>query len=419
MSPVSFSADTKVPEEGPSPPRNVFDKVRQTGGPYSFEWSSWTWTKPLSLPTKTWNPVSSRPTTPIPPDPKTTENAPVVPAPLKKGDIISILTWNIDFSAPFARQRVEKAIEHIREVLASPSHSSSTGTVLLFQEVYGQSKAIEESSLQGLFGNEWIQKNFLAADVTFSGSYGSLTFVSKNIAVVGCPDVSPKPQQAPVSTRGCFRLPFPHSNMGRDVLGMDLLLESGQVLRVCNVHLESLSGVGTRQRPKQLAIVSKFLQEPGVACGFVAGDMNAIEESDFTLPQKPDIQLRDLWENYNGFITEPSGQKQKSARNESPTRGEKKGHTWGYQGRPTIFWPRRLDKILFRTNTGASIGLEPVPDENVDRLGVGLKVRLQLDITEEDEEQEYTEEDYMEWVSDHFGLAARLMIGDSKYSEEV
>ena len=148
------------------------------------------------------------------------------------------------------------------------------------------------------------------------------------------------------------------------------------VLRFANVHLESLP-VGAEARPEQLAIVSSKLNDassqPELRGGVVAGDMNAIGESDVGLPAKCN-----LCDAFTG------------------SEDDEQGFTWGYQ--PTcVFKPGRLDKILYYPGNG----LEVVA---LRRVGVGLKAELtQSDATTKDEI----------WASDHFGLVADVQFADS------
>ncbi|KAF8454389.1 hypothetical protein BGX38DRAFT_1267985 [Terfezia claveryi] len=318
----------------------------------------------------------------------------------------------------------------MQERLSEPPYNSSTGTVILLQEVsdpgaregYFRNNC-DSSALAGILADEWVRSDFLTADTRMMATYGTVTLISKNLATV------PAQRNTNVKdngSRGCFRVPAPASVMGRDLLCVDLILQRSGILRICNVHLESLT-MGTKTRPLQLALASQLLREEGVAAGIVAGDMNAIDTQDFTLPSREDIELQDFWAEYIGRETalaadsEKIGWKEESSENSGNESnwGEEKGHTWGYQSGNTIYNPRRLDKILFRVNKDAKAWLEPVEGAKVDRLGVNLDVKI--DLEQPPEEGSNPQEDYYEgiskeekdeplWVSDHFGLMTRFNV---------
>jgi tyrosyl-DNA phosphodiesterase 2 len=166
--------------------------------------------------------------------------------------------------------------------------------------------------------------------------------------------------------------------MARDLLLADLMLDSG-LFRVGNTHLESLPKPGEDLRQKQLAVAASLLKEGNA--GVVAGDMNAICGGDRNLPGG--LALRDAWEIDGGasFL---------------------EGLTWGFQPR-CKFRPGRLDKVLY---TG---GVKPMIDNDgktLKRVGVGLRYQLQED---EDSEGSHPAKG---WVSDHYGLWARMRVGD-------
>jgi len=177
--------------------------------------------------------------------------------------------------------------------------------------------------------------------------------------------------------------------------------------------------MGTKTRPLQLALASQLLREKCVAVGIVAGDMNAIDRHDLTLPSQEDIQLRDVWAEYTGEETalsvdsENLGPKEEQSENDGKESnwGEENGHTWGYQSGKTIFHPRRMDKILFRVNEGAKVWLEPVKGGKVDRLGVNVDVKI-------DCEQRPGEEDEYLPISDHFGLITRFIVVASEKQDD-
>lgn len=404
--------------------RDPISRVRPTGGPFEFKSSSSSWQqceRVQLFPQMKW----------LVGAPAKSADAPNTPSLLRATDTLNVSTWNIDFSSSFAKQRVINAIRHLQERLAQPPYSLSKGSVILLQEVSdpprpkaGFCRDTSNDALAAILADEWVQREFLIADVYVPNNYGTVTLFSKNIAMavasldlVGSGEVTAQP-------RGCFRAPAPGSIMGRDVLGVDLLLEDGGVLRICNVHLESLS-MGTKIRPVQLAFVSKLLREKSVSAGIVAGDMNAIETPDLTLPDQENVQLRDVWVEYTGkeaALTADSqniGRQPRAVRHEGPpTWGGEQGHTWGYHEK-TIFYPRRLDKVLFCNNDHNKLGVEPVKGGNVDRLGINLMAKI--DAEEDPEEKFDNSEDEPEEclpVSDHFGLITRFVVVTSEDKPE-
>lgn len=128
---------------------------------------------------------------------------------------------------------------------------------------------------------------------------------------------------------------------------------------------------GDKARPKQLKIVADVLTAPNVNGGLVAGDMNCISLSDQGLPEQ--LGLTDAW---LATAVRPTTD------GVDDDTGETEGHTWGYQPR-SQFPPNRLDKVL-------TVGELKVVD--MERIGVGLKIK-----------------DKDEWVSDHYGLLAKIV----------
>jgi tyrosyl-DNA phosphodiesterase 2 len=174
--------------------------------------------------------------------------------------------------------------------------------------------------------------------------------------------------------------------MQRDCLYVDLDIPLPQTdgepkaktlrLRIANTHLESLNGFGDRARHKQLEVISRLLTTSEVDAGLVAGDMNAISPSDRNLPEE--VGLSDAWLASTAQPTECS------TKNVDETGlGEAEGHTWGYQPKGA-YPPNRLDKIL---TVGKMVAVDIV------RVGVELKV-----------------EGRDAWVSDHFGLLAKIVL---------
>ena len=91
-----------------------------------------------------------------------------------------------------------------------------------------------------------------------------------------------------------FRTAFP-SRFKRDALCVSIAAPgapgSGTVLRLLNVHLDSLDS--QFRRALEMRILAGLLREPGCSGGVVAGDFNAIDPLDETLVDKH--ALVDAW----------------------------------------------------------------------------------------------------------------------------
>ncbi|KAJ6593423.1 Endonuclease/exonuclease/phosphatase [Mycena capillaripes] len=273
-----------------------------------------------------------------------------------------LLSWNVDFAALLAIRRLQTALSHLEKLLSPHLISPPPPpTIILLQEVH-------ISCFQTLLSNAFIREFYQLTNIYSRQSYSTLTLV-------------PKPLSALVAS--VSRVPFTETQMQRDCVYVDLDIplssdtESKPLrLRIANTHLESLNGFGDRARPKQLEVISKLLTGPEIDGGLVAGDMNAISPSDQDLPQQ--VGLSDAWL----ASTVPPTESDTNGVNETDT-GEAEGHTWGYQPK-CQYPPRRLDKIL-------TVGKLDAVD--IQRVGVGLKV-----------------EDRDTWVSDHYGLLAKIVI---------
>ena len=172
--------------------------------------------------------------------------------------------------------------------------------------------------------------------------------------------------------------------MGRDALFVDIR-DTNKCLRFCNTHLESLVA-RPPLRPAQVKLASRYLHE--VEGGVVAGDFNAIEAFDGKL--HVENGLRDaFWE----------------------CRVEDGGWTWGMQSGAVgrRYGCSRMDKVMFCGG---------VEVKGLERVGEGLKVRVDMEEEEEEDEEEGEEEEEKEgelgsrdvWVTDHLGLMADLHI---------
>ncbi|OCK73772.1 hypothetical protein K432DRAFT_364441 [Lepidopterella palustris CBS 459.81] len=312
-----------------------------------------------------WRPVFSNlppPSAAASPKPSSNSSPETPPAqPPPTTSTLHILTWNIDFSTPYAPARLSAALTHLSHLLSTRIPASSPVLIFL-QEMIA-------SDLHQLSCTPWIRDHFAITDIdtrNWGSHYGTVTLVDRRLSV-----------------REVGRLRFV-SECSRDGLGVDLDVgvpegEGGRVLRLCNSHLESLAS-NPPMRPLQMMAVARWLQEDNVVAGVLAGDMNAIRGYDVTLPQE------------NGFkdaYLELGGQED----------GED-GMTWGYQSAEWVskrFGPGRLDKLLFCGAVGV---------RRLERIGVGVVVE------EEGIRRKMREEGKVEFVTDHYGLMAELVLGE-------
>lgn len=196
------------------------------------------------------------------------------------------------------------------------------------------------------------------------------------------------------------RYPFKNSKMKRDVLIVDIEVAregygvgggvyrrndlcEDEVLRIANVHLESTAD-GIRERPWQMHLVAKLLQQPQVLAGVLAGDVNALLREDEVLPGRNG--LGDAFDFTGGKYGGGYG-----------SFGEEEtGATWGVGKRGRLGTVRR-DKVLYTGNvsfTGGGV----VGGKVLKRIGMGLRC-------------ETRGRGYNASVSDHCGLATHICIG--------
>jgi tyrosyl-DNA phosphodiesterase 2 len=302
---------------------------------------------------------------------------------------IRLISWNIDFMAPYATERMAAALQYLDHFTASST--PGTPIVLFLQEMtHLDLKQIREAA--------WVKQRFNMTDFNSqywrSSGYGTTTLVDRRLQI-----------------QNVFRVPF-YSGMNRDGLLVDIALTNapgarprgGPVLRLCNTHLESLVA-DPPFRPIQMAAAAEYLSDKDdaatkylhipdqVACGLLAGDLNAIQPFDRTLHL--DNGLSDTYLELGG--EEDSDE----------------GYTWGPQAQR---WSRerfgcsRMDKILFRGD------LLPLSFE---RIGVGVKVAG--DVLEEVEKG--VEGGF---VTDHYGVMGdfeltgdlRLVTGNGGQGQE-
>lgn len=292
--------------------------------------------------------------------------------PLKATDSLNIYSWNIDFSTPNNPERTRSGMNYLRSILSS---SPLSPTIILLQE-------ITYEGLEEIFDHAFIQQHFYVTERPNKG-YFTTTLVSKGV---------------PIS--GLMRIPFEFSQMGRDVLYVDVLISGGGVLRVANTHLESLEDP-RKKRQAQLTQIAEVLRERGVVAGIVGGDMNAITPYDSEYPQFPEIALSDVWDL----------QRQRVTVDEEDRDAGEKGNTWGYQTSPNRYGIQRLDKFFY---TG---GLEFLPVDTISAHGVSgngrilgmIGVGAKYEYNEETDEVPEGNKD-ISWITDHYGLAVKVAV---------
>jgi tyrosyl-DNA phosphodiesterase 2 len=278
------------------------------------------------------------------------------PRALVNPKVIHLISWNIDMLVPFGNERMAAALQHLNTLIASTP--PDIATIIFLQEM-------TQSDLGLIKSSAWIQDRFNITDIDssswLSAYYGTVTLIDTRLSI-----------------SSVFRVPF-LSKFDRDGLFVDIQLStvkptasssiSQKVLRLCNVHLESLVA-NPPVRPHQLSAAAAYLHAPEVASALLAGDLNAIEGFDRTLHSENDLQ--DAYLSLGG-------------REDS-----EEGYTWGYQVPAPMrerFGCSRMDKILFCGDVNV---------QSFERIGAGVKVAeaLREDVRTAGEE---------DWVSDHYG----------------
>jgi tyrosyl-DNA phosphodiesterase 2 len=304
--------------------------------------------------------------------------APVhLPAPKPAAEALQsfhLITWNIDFMAPQPKARMASALSYLEGLVSSIPMSSAV--VIFLQEMSEVLIPLSHvpNDFTQLCQAPWIRRRFHMTDIdlsTTNSTYGQVTLVDRRLSV------------ASVS-----RLPFV-SEFERDAILVNIRLASdnNKMLRLCNVHLDSMHG---NLRPIQWKALAKHLQShEDAAASIVAGDCNANQPRDQTEPQN------------NGF---------KDAYLElGGTEGDEDGMTWGFQ---SLNWKRfgrsRMDKIVFWGE---------VEVKSLERIGVGLEVE------DEDAREQLTDEGELPFVTDHYGLMGHFNIDNHlatiDYEEEA
>ncbi|KAF4445467.1 hypothetical protein F53441_10809 [Fusarium austroafricanum] len=269
---------------------------------------------------------------------------------------LAIYSWNIDFMLPYARARMNTALAHLEELTRQHRSDENTAVVVSIQECV-------PSDLFIIGEQQWIRDDFYRTDedtsAWASGAYGTTTLVDRRLQVLSC-----------------FRVHFSATRMERDGLFVDVKA-SGQTIRLCNTHLESLA-LEPPLRPAQMRIIASHMHAPDISGAAVTGDFNAIQPFDLTL--HTDNKLEDAYLQLGG--------------QEGDGRGDDTGgYTWGQQAHPrqrNQFGCSRMDKVFFCGDALKLVEFE--------RFGADVEL-------DEEELRAKLEELGFEkpWITDHLG----------------
>ena len=266
---------------------------------------------------------------------------------------IRIVSWNVDFMAVGAADRVACVLDHLKNVIIA-GHAQHT--VILLQEL----KAV---SFNTVLESAWVREHFAIAPPNpgyWPGGYGLATLVSRDIPI----------EKAQI-------LQFDQTTMGRAAIFIDVPLQTGTdantndginsaksaSIRIANTHLESLAD-GERARGVQLNGIAAMLRQPGVHAGLVGGDMNMILPADQRIHKAAGLQ--------DAGADEPEA------------------NTWGYQ--PKRRYPaKRMDRVFYTPDQGLVVG-------PVEVVGKGFK-------TEKGQ-----------WASDHYAIQTTVALRDEETS---
>lgn len=248
---------------------------------------------------------------------------------------------------------MKAALEHVQQLVTS----SAEPVVIFFQEM-------SESDIKQISESDWVRKQFFITDrngqhwarAKFGPPYGTTTLIDRRLNVASSP----------------YRVVVP-SRFARDALFVDLRVreDSEQVLRLCNVHLESLIA-NPPVRPLQVARAATLMKAQDAAAAFLAGDLNAIEPFDRSLHS--DNGLKDAFLELGG------------------REDTEEGFTWGQQAPKALrdqFGCSRMDKAFY---CGAIKAI------SLERIGEGVEVE---DAAKEDILKAGGET----FASDHLGLS--------------
>lgn len=316
---------------------------------------------------------------------------------LGQGELLKIVSWNIDFMRPGKTDRTFSAMSYLKERFGDPP----SPLVIMLQE-------ITYESLEAILAHQWVKDHFTISEIAAPGRYFTLMMVSRDVL-----------------TENWFRVPFP-SKMGRYALVVDIPVSFSmcstanpkKIIRLCTTHLESLpEPEGKELRPLQLAQISALLKESTpaseIVCGLVGGDMNTISKLDSSCHKAAHIDLRDIWEETNTLLIPKLKPFQKDL-----IYGRARGYTWGKQS-PNRNGGKRIDKFFY-TGSIDAVAVAEAEDHTgkVGRLGIGLKTNIR--VWEEEVSHVVVHSDKWHkgghwketkaWVSDHYGIAIAIRV---------
>jgi tyrosyl-DNA phosphodiesterase 2 len=285
--------------------------------------------------------------------------------PTDKLSSLVLITWNIDFMASEPRARMASSLNHLEHQISNIP--SSSAVVILLQEMMDTPRLPNAANdLEQISSAPWVCDRFNITDLNtenWDSRYGQVTLVDRRLSI-----------------HAVSRLHLV-SEFQRDALFVDVRLNpsslgSERLLRLCNVHLDSMTGA---MRPIQWKGIARHLQDTaaGIAASILAGDCNANRPRDWMEPQE------------NGF---------KDAYLElGGVEDDERGATWGFQSIGWKRWGRkRLDKQVFCGDV-AVVTLE--------KVGVGVEVEDVLARRVLEKEGKLT------FVTDHYGLMGVYDIG--------
>jgi tyrosyl-DNA phosphodiesterase 2 len=278
---------------------------------------------------------------------------------------LRVITWNIDFMAPEPRARMSSALEYLESLVEAIPRS--TPVAIFLQEMQDSDTEVERiaNDLHQLKNAPWVQQRFNITDSDTSGwsdRYGQTMLVDRRLVI-----------------SSVSRLSF-ISEYRREALLVDIDMgsEESQFLRLCNVHLDSLTG---SLRPVQWKALGNLIPkaEDNIEASIVAGDFNATQPRDQTEAQE------------NGF---------KDAYLElGGIEGDTEGATWGFQSLDAKNWgTSRMDRQVY---------CGKIRVRALERIGVGVKVQ------DEQARWRLEKQGALDFVTDHYGL-----IGDYVFDED-
>jgi tyrosyl-DNA phosphodiesterase 2 len=269
---------------------------------------------------------------------------------------LRVVTWNIDFMASEPRARMASAVKYLEELV--DTIPQSTPIAIFLQEMMDSDTEVEHKAndLHQLKNEPWIQQRFNITDSDTSGwsnPYGQTMLIDRRLAITSV-----------------SRLPLV-SEYQRDALLVDVDMgsEDSKLLRLCNVHLDSLSG---SLRPIQWKALGEFVPriEEGIEASIVAGDCNATQPRDQT--EARDNGFKDAYLELGGI------------------EGDASGATWGFQSLDGARWgTSRMDRQLYCGR---------VHVRSLERIGVGMRVQ------DEQASWRIERQGELDFVTDHYGL---------------